>query len=154
MKNSIAKDEQASLGELMKAVLIGTLIGLGTALTLMLILSGAAMLTADPDRWIGPMAAVARLVGAFLCGLAGRMADRQRCPMTGAVSGALYVLLFWLASLFFKDAASAMAPYTQALWYGGCVILSLLGGFTRKGKPRYSEAHSPTAAARRQLARK
>lgn len=154
MVNTGKKDEPAEAAGMVRAVLKGILTGIGITAVLTLLLSAVITPAKDPDRLIGWMAVGALLSGAFACGLAGTRADRGHSPLTGLVSGLLYVLLLWLLSLPFREEAGAVL--TTILRYAGCAAAALAGGFAGRGARRSvgGGKNSPTAAIRRQLRRK
>ncbi len=159
MANTKKKDESAVVAELPRAALKGVLLGIALAALLMLVISALLLTATDPEPLIGWLSAATLLIGAFACGISSVRADSSRSALTGFVSGALYVLVMWLISLFFRgNESEPISSLGLAIGYAACVAASFVGGLLARGsnskrmRPREGK-HSPTALARRQLER-
>lgn len=155
MANNIKKDEPDSLSGLFGAALRGLAAGLVCVIALALILSAAALALEDPMRLLEAFALAALFIGAFVDGFTAARALREGGIVVGLTGGALYVLVIWLVSLFFRggENAAAVSPLWLALGYLGCVAIALLGCIA--GRPRAKRVRegskSPAALARRHL---
>ena len=136
-------DERGSGG--IFRVLIGTGIGVAAALVLALIMTCAALSARDPAALLLPLSMATLIIGAVVSG-----------ALSGRLGGALYVLVFWVISLFFRgDAGKECGVLRMLLGYSGCLLAAFLGGLAvsrgerQKGKVSVrSGAKSPAAMAR------
>ena len=133
------------------------LIGAASAFLASLGLSGAALMMDDPKRFTAIFAYAALFVGAFVCGISAVKLDLQRSMLSSLVGGVGYVLLLWLISLAMRARAEhPVTPLFMLAMYICCVLVSLLGGLSGRGRKTYVDANkkNPTALMRRQLGRR
>lgn len=90
-------DERGSGG--IFRVLIGTGIGVAAALVLALIMTCAALSARDPAALLLPLSMAALIIGAVV---SGALSSVGGGAVSGLLGGALYVLVFWVISLFFR----------------------------------------------------
>ena len=144
-------DERGSGG--IFRVLIGTGIGVAAALVLALIRTCAALSARDPAALLLPLSMAALIIGAVV---SGALSSVGGGAVSGLLGGALYVLVFWVISLFFRgDAGKECGVLRMLLGYSGCLLAAFLGGLAvsrgerQKGKVSVrSGAKSPAAMAR------
>ena len=137
---------------------IGTGTGLAAAIVTALIFCGVAMALPDPDAAIGFLAPASMLIGAAVSGISS--AVMSGCTGYGAVSGAMYTLIIWLASLFLKDCREESGVLRSLIGYAAAVALSFAAGAImsgvkgKKNTVRVREGgKSPAAIARQRLTR-
>ena len=151
MKNR-PRDEQDhdALGTFFGAALKGLAAALIFAATLSFIFTAVALGMDDPMKPLGIFALGTLFIGAAVGGIvSGKLYEN---PAAGLFTGALYVLIVWLISLFFARDGKA-SPLLTALFYALCLFAAFLGSFLsgRSRGRRQVKNHSP--AARRRKAR-
>lgn len=98
----------------------------------------AAYFTADPDVLTKPLGlavcALSALIGGWIAGKKNGSAP----AVCGTVNGLLLVAAMLLASLFFRENASAYPAWISALLHAGVILLSIAGAIlgTRKKPSR------------------
>ena len=108
-------DERGSGG--IFRVLIGTGIGVAAALVLALIMTCAALSARDPAALLLPLSMAALIIGAVV---SGALSSVGGGAVSGLLGGALYVLVFWVISLFFRgDAGKECGVLRMLLGYSG-----------------------------------
>ena len=118
-------------------------IGAGAALlfaTVFLFLGTALCLSAkDPNSMIAPVGYLSSWLAALLGGILAVRLNRGGALPCGAVCGALFVLFFWVLSLFY-DRDTATLPFGLSLVFRLITVLSsVLGaliGSKRRTSPR------------------
>lgn len=132
MKNR-TKDSQEGLGSFFVSALIGLAVAVGSALLLSLILTAVALGMDDPMKPLGAFALGTLIIGAFAGGISAGIKSGD--PAAGLITGALYVVLAWLASLIIGRKSD---PLITALVYALCLAASFAGSFipTRRRKRR------------------
>ncbi len=146
-----SRDEQDDLGVTLISALKGLAAGIITALALSLIFTAVSLGMDDPEKLLGVFALVTLFVGAAAGGLAAGIFERGRTA--GILSGAGYVLVVWILSLFFRN-GGGLSPVFGAVGYVICVALSFLAGvITGRGGSSVNRK-SPTAARRKKAMRR
>ena len=151
--NTKPHGDSQSPGGMILTSLRGTLVGIGTAALLALILTAVSLFMRDPDKLLDIFAYASLVIGAFTCGIASASSGGENKLLSALVSGIVYSVLLWLISLFFR--ASTEEPLS-AMWtllgYIGCVLSALLGGFiVAPKKARIKDSGDVTAEIRHRL---
>jgi len=104
-------------------------ISLLTALASLLVLSTAAYLTPDPASILSPLGILASALTAFIGGFCAVKLHKKNALLCGLSNGCAMMAVMLVASLFFRDAASAYSPLVSCLFHIGFLLLSVLGAF-------------------------
>ena len=109
----------------------GAAVGLGIAVLLLLLCSGAAVKMPDPDFWVPVFTHGARVLGGLLCGFFAARFHGEGGIFPGLAGGILYVLLLLTGAL----CMGGIPSFGKAmLLCAVCLAASLLGSLL--GKPR------------------
>ncbi len=132
MKNR-SKDSQEGLGSFFVSAMTGLAVAVGSALLLSLILTAVALGMDDPMKPLGAFALGTLFIGAFAGGVTAGIKSGD--PAVGLITGVMYVLIVWLASLIIGRGSD---PLMSALCYGLCLAAAFSGSFipTRRRKRR------------------
>ena len=119
-----------------KAEFLALVISFCIGALLILVASLIANLTADPGRWIRPLAIFAAALTYLFSGMvAARM--RQDAPLaSGAIIGLLLSACLLILSLFFRKSVPVLPTYAIVLLHAGTILLSLLGAYLVVWKQR------------------
>lgn len=122
------EDSSAIIKRVLRPVVIGTVIGAGGCL-LILLLMAAVMASSDiPKAAVTPMAVAAAAIGAFISGIVAARISREKGLMLGAVCGLLLYLLVMLAGFaVLREIRGAYAVVKLAVMIGCAALGGVLG---------------------------
>lgn len=156
MTRSNANNESSVLVDILFPSLKAVGLALGVMLVLAALFSGISLAFGDPDGVAAILAYVTLALSALLCGVFGMISDKERRIVVPLISGALYVLVLIILSLFVHTDEAGMPILLRALVYAACVILSFLGGILA-GRRRNASGRStknPAALMRKRISGK
>ena len=134
-------------------ILRGSGIGLIFAALLSFVFTAVALSMEDPNRFISPLSYGALFVGALAAGISAPRDGISR-PIASAISGGVYSVAIWLASIPFRQNGDGAMPFwISALLYLGCILVSVIGGsIFSGGRQKISRGKkSPAAMMRKSL---
>ncbi len=147
MTHSNVKDESSALVGILLPALKGTVGAVAVMLALAALFSGISLTFGDPDKAVRLFAYAALAVSALLCGAFGMISDGQRRIVVPIISGALYVLVLVILSLFVQTEGGSAPMLWRVLAYVLCVLLSAFGGFIVSGRKKRSQGNTKNPAA-------
>lgn len=141
-----SRDEQ-NIGAFISAALKGAALSVTVSLCLAVIFAAVSSALDDPMKFIEAFALFALLFGAAFGGF---FAGKLSSPTAAIISGAFYLLLIWLISLFLRG-ENAPSPIIQAVIYLLCMLLSFLSGLV---STKFADRKKSPAARRKRALRR
>ncbi|MBO5416918.1 MAG: TIGR04086 family membrane protein [Clostridia bacterium] len=132
-KRSARKNSSAELSA-PAAIIKNSFIGAGIATVMSVVLLFAATViayaNADPDSVTGMLGLSAVYLASMAAGFCAVKINKQSALICGALSGAIFALLFFAVSLFFDASFSSGYPFIARLGMRAAMIfMSVLGAF-------------------------
>ena len=139
-----ASNAPAKSASLAQNVLKSIGISLLTALASLLVLSTAAYFTPNPTSILSPLGLLASALTAFVGGFCAVKLHKKNALLCGLSNGCAMMAVMLIASLFFRDAASAYSPLVSCLFHLAFLILSVLGAFAALPRAGAKAVRRPT----------
>ncbi len=120
-----------------KHSLVGFLYAVFILMMLLLVATGVALSTEDPDSLIGTLAFSALYISALFSGLITAKRCGKNALISGMLSGIWLVISLLIISFFLNNTSSQGHPLgIEMLIRGSFILVSVLGGYIGANKPK------------------
>ncbi len=119
---------------ILPACVFGVGAGATAAVALLLIFSTICTLSSDPYKLITPLSICANAVSFFICGFCTARRCKGALP-SGALSGVLLAICFWIASLFLDNSMTwGLSVTVELLLRASYVVVCIFGAIIGKAR--------------------